>query len=548
MPGWQFQSERPVLRRRLRRRRPEGPVRLQRQQLGDSVRRHAALVGHRLQRRARYDGTMPGWQMRPGDRHMVGDFDGDGREDLWVFNGTNWAIPYLGMLRSTGSALAMARRYDNKLPGWQMSRGDRHYVGDFDGDGKADLYVFNGDELGDGVSGHVAVARQRLCASSSAMTATCPAGRCAATIGIGSATSTATDRRDLFVYNHQDWRTEYLGTMVSNGSGLSASWRADWVGEWNLGSVDRFEVCNYEGVAGERDLFVHNQDWFGMIRAHAGARPAADLLPMDSQLPVRPELVGATMAKRRTRKATPRGSVRRTARRRSSRTRELPRMGEAPPTDARSRAVMAESRSRTPANETACGRCERPRPERPDSHRREDFAIRSPRRRVEGRRERRRRISATAGSRRARPAHAGRRHRRRGSARAGAELHPGLAYEVTLGSRRVAVGQVQDAGVWRSFRRSVRTARAVGPSHHHPAELRDRRARAAERSFHGCASPREPDGLSLAGRRGRTREGERSIKARLGKRIETIGRLKGIPLQTLPKEAQARVREAFLRR
>ena len=54
--------------------------------------------------------------------------------------------------------------------------------------------------------------------------------------------------------------------MVSNGLGLSASWRADWVGEWNLGSVDRFEVCGYEGL-GDRNLFVHNQDWFGMMRA-----------------------------------------------------------------------------------------------------------------------------------------------------------------------------------------------------------------------------------------------------------------------------------------
>ena len=92
----------------------------------------------------RYDANMPGWQMRPGDRHYVGDFTGHGREDLWVFNGTNWSIPYLGMLRSTGSALAMSKRYDANMPGWQMRPGDRHYVGDFTGDGKADLYVFNG--------------------------------------------------------------------------------------------------------------------------------------------------------------------------------------------------------------------------------------------------------------------------------------------------------------------------------------------------------------------------------------------------------------------
>jgi hypothetical protein len=42
---------------------------------------------------------------------------------------------------------------------------------------------------------------------------------------------------------------------------------ADWVGGWHIGTVDRFEVCNYEGAAGSPDLFVHNQDWFGMMRA-----------------------------------------------------------------------------------------------------------------------------------------------------------------------------------------------------------------------------------------------------------------------------------------
>ena len=74
-------------------------------------------------------------------------------------------------------------------------------------------------------------------------------------------------KSDLFVYNHSDWSKEYLGTMVSTGNNLTCSWREDWVGEWNLGPSDQFETCNYEGTAGKRDLFVHNKNWFGMIRA-----------------------------------------------------------------------------------------------------------------------------------------------------------------------------------------------------------------------------------------------------------------------------------------
>ena len=146
--------------------------------------------------------------MKPGDRHYVGDFDGDGKSDLYVFNGDNWSIAYLGMLKSSGSNLSMVQRYDGNAPGWQMRKNDRHYISDLNGDGKA----------------------------------------------------------DLFVYNYQDWAREYLGAMVSTGSALNSSWREDWVGEWNLGPPDVFEACNYEGVAGKPDLFVHNQNWLGMIR------------------------------------------------------------------------------------------------------------------------------------------------------------------------------------------------------------------------------------------------------------------------------------------
>jgi IgA Peptidase M64/FG-GAP-like repeat len=214
----------------------------------------------------RYDGNMPGWQMRPGDRHMVSDFSGEGREDLWVFNGSNWSIPYLGMLRSNGTSLSMSRRYDNKLPGWQMRAGDRHYVGDFDGDGKADLYVFNGNDWSIAYLGMLRSLGNSLCLVER-YDGNAPGWQMRRNDRHWLADINGDGRRDLFVYNHQDWATQYLGTMVSNGSGLSVSWQDDWIGEWNLGAVDRFEVCNYEGSAGERDLFVHNQDWFGMIRA-----------------------------------------------------------------------------------------------------------------------------------------------------------------------------------------------------------------------------------------------------------------------------------------
>jgi len=213
----------------------------------------------------RYDSTMPGWQMRPGDQHFVGDFDGSGREDLWVFNGSDWSYPYLGLLRSNGTSLSMAQRFDGQLPGWQLRPNDQLYVGDFDGDGRMDLYVFNGEDWRTAQLGMFKSLRDWLYLANR-YDGTVPGWQMRRHdhhwVG-----DTGDGRADLFVYNHEDWGPEYLGVMRSTGVGITASWSEDWVGEWNLGSVDRFEVGDVEGVGSRRNLVVHNNDWLGLIRA-----------------------------------------------------------------------------------------------------------------------------------------------------------------------------------------------------------------------------------------------------------------------------------------
>jgi hypothetical protein len=171
----------------------------------------------------RFDDTLPGWgSMKRNDQFYVGDFNGDGVSDLYVFNGPDWSMPYLQMLASTGSDLRFVQRFDRDVPGWgEMRRNDRWFVADVNGDRRSDLYV----------------------------------------------------------YNASDWNTQYLGTLVSSGTSLNGGWQEDWIGSWNLGANDKLLVCNFNGGSGWDDLLIYNDDWFGLLRSLANSVALTSIYP-----------------------------------------------------------------------------------------------------------------------------------------------------------------------------------------------------------------------------------------------------------------------------
>lgn len=236
--------------------------------------------GNSLNIIARYDGSMPGWTMARNDRHFVGDFDGDGRDEIGVFNGVDWSIRYLAIQRSTGAGLAHVVQYGGNLPGWGMAANDQHFVGDFDNDGHDDLYIFNGQDwatpylsmmrsLGTGLAQRV-----RYDGSN-------PPPGWGMTAGdrfhVGDVNGDG--RSDLVVFNATNWATEYLGILQSTGSALSGTWQADWVGNWNLGPDDRVGIANFSGGSGWDDVVIHNDDWLGLLRSNATSFSSVRLYP-----------------------------------------------------------------------------------------------------------------------------------------------------------------------------------------------------------------------------------------------------------------------------
>ncbi len=221
---------------------------------------------------ARHDGTVPGWSMANHDQLFPGDFDGDGRTDIYIFNPDNWSYRYFAMLRSSGAGLSAVKVFTSSLPYWTLSASDQFYVGDFDGDGKADLYVFNGAGwsytyllMARSTGADLAYVARYDSSNDSVTNVPGWAMRKNDRFWVTDANSDG--RADLFVFNPAlDWGTEYLGTLLSSGYSLGGSWSADWVGGWNLGNADQILPADYDGVSGSSGLFIRNTQWLGMIR------------------------------------------------------------------------------------------------------------------------------------------------------------------------------------------------------------------------------------------------------------------------------------------
>ncbi len=238
-------------------------------------------TGNDLQFVRRYDDTLPGWgAMKRNDKFHVADFNGDGRGDLYLTNLSDWSVGYLEMLRSNGRDFSFVRRFDQKLPGWDdMKPGDQFFVGDFNADGREDLYVFNGSDW----------SMPYLEMLRSTGTDMVNARRFDRDVpGWGEmrrhdrwfvADVNGDQRDDLYVFNADDWNTQYLGTLASSGSSLGGSFQSDWIGSWNLGRVDQFVVANFNGGAGWDDLLVFNDGWFGMFRSLASSVTLTSIYP-----------------------------------------------------------------------------------------------------------------------------------------------------------------------------------------------------------------------------------------------------------------------------
>lgn len=217
----------------------------------------------------RADDELGEWRFGRGDRFTVGDFNGDGRADVFV-RSDQWA----GLFTSDGMSLSQVWITGDPagggdwIGGWHLGASDRTWAGDFDGDGRNDLFVRSRD--------WAAFLRSTGLGFELAWISGDP-GQNANWIGgwhLGDGDQhlvgdfDGDGRDDLFVHSGG-----WAGLLLSNGAGFDAVWmtgdpeqNANWVGGWHVGAADKFVVGDFD-ADGRSDLWVHNGGWAGMWRS-----------------------------------------------------------------------------------------------------------------------------------------------------------------------------------------------------------------------------------------------------------------------------------------
>lgn len=194
------------------------------------------------------------WQLSPDDKTYVGDFDGDGKQEIFIRSAR-----YAGILRYDPFKLISQLVTYDWIDGWQLNPGDKSYVGDFDGDGKDEVFVQSW--------GYAGLLRYNGTSWTSEAVVVGAVGDWPLNINdLSYVGDFDGDGRDEIFMRKADT----AGVIRYDGAQLTGSPVGfDWIGGWHLGVSDRSYIGHFNSVSRDQ-IFVISNRYAGILDSSDG--------------------------------------------------------------------------------------------------------------------------------------------------------------------------------------------------------------------------------------------------------------------------------------
>jgi hypothetical protein len=215
----------------------------------------AAVLVHRQAQwlvARRQDDWIDGWNLGTDNYEAVGDFDGDGRHEIYI-RSPNWA----GILKYRGGRMRAIVVQHDWIDGWNLGSDNYELVGDFDGDGRDEIYVRSPDW-----AGVIELSGRRL-RLSSIQHDWIDGWNLGADNTEFVGRFSRTDRDEVAIRS-PEWIGLFRWDATRPGMRL-ASIQHDWVDGWNLGPNDRHVIGDFDGD-GRDEIYIRSDNWAGVLK------------------------------------------------------------------------------------------------------------------------------------------------------------------------------------------------------------------------------------------------------------------------------------------